>query len=84
MLIQYIRSYPPYLEAVSSLRKLRTRHAVVRRDPPNMAFLTMGEKKTFAVYWRSSRRVVLFVKTAAVSGHANVTSNDTILIDTMW
>jgi hypothetical protein len=25
---QYIRSYPPYLEAASSIRNLRTRHAV--------------------------------------------------------
>ncbi|KAJ4428508.1 hypothetical protein ANN_24550 [Periplaneta americana] len=29
LLIQYIRSYPPYLEAVSSIRNLRTCHAVV-------------------------------------------------------
>jgi len=29
LLIQYIRSYPPYLEAVSSFRNPRTRHAVV-------------------------------------------------------
>jgi hypothetical protein len=36
LLIQYIRSYPPYLESVSSIRNLRTRHAVVTRDPPNM------------------------------------------------
>jgi hypothetical protein len=31
LLIQYIRSYPPYLEVVSSIRNLRTRHAVVIR-----------------------------------------------------
>jgi hypothetical protein len=37
LLIQYIRSYPPYLEAISSIRNLRTRHAVVTRDPLNMA-----------------------------------------------
>jgi hypothetical protein len=37
LLIQYIRSYPPYLEAVPSIRNLMTRHAVVTRDPPNMA-----------------------------------------------
>jgi hypothetical protein len=37
LLIQYIRSYPPYLEAVFSIRNLRTRHALVTRDPPNMA-----------------------------------------------
>jgi len=29
LLIQYIRSYPPYLESVSSIRNPRTRHAVV-------------------------------------------------------
>jgi hypothetical protein len=28
-LIQYIRSYPPYLEAVSTIRMPRTRHAMV-------------------------------------------------------
>jgi hypothetical protein len=32
-LIQYIRCYPPYLEAVSSICNLRTRHAVVTGDP---------------------------------------------------
>jgi hypothetical protein len=36
LLIQYICSYPPYLERVSSIRNLRTRHDVVRTDPPNM------------------------------------------------
>jgi hypothetical protein len=36
LLIQYIRSYPPELEGVSSIRNLRTRHAVVTRDPPNV------------------------------------------------
>jgi hypothetical protein len=38
LLIEYIRSYPPYLEAVSSIRNLRTRHAVVTVDPLNMDF----------------------------------------------
>jgi hypothetical protein len=33
--IQYIHSYPPYLEEVSSILNLRTCHAVVTRDPPN-------------------------------------------------
>jgi hypothetical protein len=28
--------YPAYLQAVSSIRNLRTRHAVVTRGPPNM------------------------------------------------
>jgi hypothetical protein len=36
LLIQYIRSYPPYLEAVSSIRNPTTRHAVVTVDPLNM------------------------------------------------
>jgi hypothetical protein len=39
LLIQYIRNYLPYLEAVSSNRNLRTRHAVVTRDAPNMKFI---------------------------------------------
>jgi hypothetical protein len=36
LLVQYIRSYPPKLEGVSSIRNLRTRHAVMTRDPPNI------------------------------------------------
>jgi hypothetical protein len=39
LLIQYIHSYPPYLEAVSYIRNLRTRHPVVTRDPPNIRTL---------------------------------------------
>jgi hypothetical protein len=35
-LIQYIRSYPPYLKGVSSIHNLVMRHSVVTRDPPNM------------------------------------------------
>jgi hypothetical protein len=33
---------PPYLEAVSSIRSLRTRHAVVTRDPPNMGLTVLS------------------------------------------
>jgi hypothetical protein len=40
LLIQYIRSYPPYLEAVFSIRNLRTHHAVVTEDPLN--FCSVG------------------------------------------
>jgi hypothetical protein len=29
---------PPYLEGVSSIRNLRTRHGVVTRDPPNIYY----------------------------------------------
>jgi hypothetical protein len=36
LLIEYILSYPPYLEGVSSIHNLRTHHAVVTRDPPNI------------------------------------------------
>jgi hypothetical protein len=42
LLIQYIHSYPPYLEAVFSISNLRTRHAVVTRDPLNMARWSCG------------------------------------------
>jgi hypothetical protein len=38
LLILYILSYLPYLEAVSSICNLRTRHAVVTRDPPNTVY----------------------------------------------
>jgi hypothetical protein len=36
LLIQYIRRYPPYLEAVSSIRNLTTRHAVVTGSSVNI------------------------------------------------
>jgi hypothetical protein len=35
--VQYIRSYPPYLDAVFSICNPRTRRAVVTVDPLNMA-----------------------------------------------
>jgi hypothetical protein len=35
LLIQYIRNYPPYLEAISSICKVKTLHTVVTRDPTN-------------------------------------------------
>jgi hypothetical protein len=38
LVILYIHSYPGHLEAVSSIRNLRKRHAVVTRDPPNMDY----------------------------------------------
>jgi hypothetical protein len=45
LLIQYIRSYPPHLETSSSIRNLRTCHAVATMDPPNMeALWSMGWK----------------------------------------
>jgi hypothetical protein len=37
LLICYIRNYHLYLETVSSIRNLRTRHALVTRNSPNMA-----------------------------------------------
>jgi hypothetical protein len=40
--IQYIRSYPPCLEAISFIRNLRTRHAMVTKDPPNMEIFILG------------------------------------------
>jgi hypothetical protein len=41
LFIHYIRSYSPHLEAVSSIRNLRTRHALVTWDPPNMIYFTL-------------------------------------------
>jgi hypothetical protein len=38
MLIQNIRSYFPYVEIISSIYNLRTRHAVVTRDQLNKAY----------------------------------------------
>jgi hypothetical protein len=38
LLVQYIRSCPPYLEAVSFVRNPWTRLAVVTRDPFNMQY----------------------------------------------
>jgi hypothetical protein len=40
LLIQYICSYPPYLEAFSSICKTRTRHAVLTVDPLIMVIIT--------------------------------------------
>jgi len=39
LFIQYIHSYPPYLEAVSSIHNLRTRCVMVTRDPLNMVLI---------------------------------------------
>jgi hypothetical protein len=36
LFIQYIRSHPPYLQAVFSIRNLRTPRALVRRDRPTI------------------------------------------------
>jgi hypothetical protein len=44
LLIQYICRYPPYLEAATSIRNPRTRHAVVTRDPRNMDGVTLNIK----------------------------------------
>jgi hypothetical protein len=56
LLIQYIRSYPLNLEADSSIRNLRTRHTVVTRDPPNMAY----EKYTPRCQWCITQSYLIF------------------------
>jgi hypothetical protein len=43
LLIQYIRSYRPYLEAVSSIRNPRTRHVLEIVDSLNMADILQAE-----------------------------------------
>jgi hypothetical protein len=55
LLIQYIRSYPPYLEAVSSIRNPRTRHAVVTVDPLDTVLhyhegLQLGNQCNFVIF----------------------------------
>jgi hypothetical protein len=37
---QCIRSYPPYLEGISSISNLRAPHAMLTRDPTNMDWNT--------------------------------------------
>jgi hypothetical protein len=41
-LVQYVLSYPPYLAAVSSIRKLRTSEEVVTTDSLNMDWQNYG------------------------------------------
>jgi hypothetical protein len=59
LLIQYIGSYPPCLEAVSSIRNLRTRHAMVKWEPPNKVKVLEPERQVPAieiVWWGSSAK----------------------------
>jgi hypothetical protein len=52
--MQYIRGYPPYLEAVSFIRNPRKRHAVVTRDPleeDNRIILKGIQSRTHKVYF---------------------------------
>jgi hypothetical protein len=51
MFIQYTRCFPPKLEVVSSSRNLRTPHAVVTRDPPNMeSFFIDKNSNHFSIF----------------------------------
>jgi hypothetical protein len=45
LLIQFIHCCPPKLEGVSSIDNLRSHHAVVTGDPPNMGIHQILEKK---------------------------------------
>jgi len=50
LLIQYIGSYPPYLEAVSSIPNQKTRHALVRGSQITWLLQTLNNfKKCFKV-----------------------------------
>jgi hypothetical protein len=66
LLIQYIRSYPPYQEAVSSIHNVRTRHAVVTKDLLNMDGILGGQFKkdemggTYSLYGRGEKCVKNF------------------------
>jgi hypothetical protein len=45
LLIQYTSSYTPYLEALSNIRRLRTRHVLVTRDPLNQPRTNLVENE---------------------------------------
>jgi hypothetical protein len=63
LLIQYIRSYPPYLEAVSFICNLKTRYAMVTRDPPNMGYrILVGKPEGKRPLGRPRRRWVDNIK----------------------
>jgi hypothetical protein len=47
-----MHSYPKYLEAVFSIRNLRTRQAVVTRDPPNMVIMFGPKRDEVTGGWR--------------------------------
>jgi hypothetical protein len=63
LLIQYIRSYLPYLEAVSSIRNVKTRHAAVTRDPPNMgpSITDFTKAEYWVLIFKKFSRVHVFV-----------------------
>jgi hypothetical protein len=50
--IQHIHSYPPYLEAFFSICNMRWFHALVIRDPLNIA--CMGDIRMCKYFWLNS------------------------------
>jgi hypothetical protein len=63
-LIQYIRSYSPFLEGISSIRNLRARNAVVARDPHNMEHVTLLIVTYVVCYRKSENTLTLSLSTA--------------------
>jgi hypothetical protein len=47
LLIQYNCSYPPYLEAASSIHNLGTHHGMVTSNPVNMIYIIIMDIKSF-------------------------------------
>jgi hypothetical protein len=76
LLIQYICSYPPYLESVSSIRNLRTSHAVVTREPLNFTFILQVKAKSSK--WHRN----LQLKTPIILGTVPLTSYQPSVIPT--
>jgi hypothetical protein len=60
LLIQHIHSYPPYVESVSSIRNLRTRHAVVTRVPLNLSSCLLSKNIKIRIYKTIILPVVLY------------------------
>jgi hypothetical protein len=58
LLIQYIRSYPSYLQAVSSIRNLRTRHVVVTGVPLNMDCVVLLQYEMYKIISKANGKEV--------------------------
>jgi hypothetical protein len=54
LLIKCIRSYLSYLEVISSICNLRTRHNLITIDPFNVEFIPLAIKLAIAIFWTFS------------------------------
>jgi hypothetical protein len=59
LITQYIGSYSPYLEDVTSIHKVRLHHAVGSRDPLNMDTILTTDGVSQCVRWEVKLQVIL-------------------------